>query len=228
MQILIVDDHAIIRNGLRALLSGDGNPELIEADNGRAAVAIAAERNPDVIIMDLMMPDLNGVDATRQICRHNPDAKVIVLSARTDGRTVRETLEAGASAFVAKESAYEELATAVRAVQNGEAFLSPRISGGLIDGLRRGTSGAPDGGSGSGAGAGSPYDAGERHSRLSAREREVLQLTAEGLSMKEVAGRLQVSVKTVETHRRQLMEKLHLYSIAELTKYAIREGLTTI
>ena len=216
MQILIADDHAIIRNGLRALLASDGNPELIEADNGRTAVALAAERRPDVIIMDLMMPDLNGIDAIRQIRRNDPGANIVALSARTDERTVRETLEAGASAFVAKESAYEELATAVKAVSEGKAFLSPRISGGLIDSLRRDAE--PAGGEAWGA----------RRARLSGREREVLQLTAEGLSMKEIAVRLQVSVKTVETHRRQLMEKLNIHSVAELTKHAIREGLTSI
>jgi len=216
VQILIADDHAIIRNGLRALLATDGAAEVIEADNGRSAVKLAAEHSPDVIIMDLMMPDLNGIDATRQIRRNAPDAKVVVLSAKTDERTVRESLEAGASAFVAKEAAYEELAAAVKAVNQGEAFLSPRISSDLIDGLRR---------SADGNFRESPID---RGSRLSSREREVLQLTAEGLSMKEVAARLQVSVKTVETHRRQLMEKLNVFSIAELTKYAIREGLTTV
>jgi DNA-binding NarL/FixJ family response regulator len=213
VQILIADDHAIIRNGLHALLAQEGTTDLIEADNGRTAVALAAERKPDMIIMDLMMPDLNGIDAIRQIRRHDPGAKVVVLSAKTDERTVRESLEAGASAFVAKESAYEELSAAVKAVQHGEGFLSPRISSELIDTLRR-TADSP-----------LPID---RGTRLSGREREVLQLTAEGLSMKEVAGRLQVSVKTVETHRRQLMEKLNVYSIAELTKYAIREGLTTV
>jgi DNA-binding NarL/FixJ family response regulator len=215
VQILIADDHAIIRNGLHALLASEGKPELIEADNGRTAVALAAEHKPDVIIMDLMMPDLNGIDAIRQIRRNDPEAKVVVLSAKTDERTVRESLEAGASAFVAKESAYEELAAAVKAVGNGEAFLSPRISGDLIDGLRRSADGGRE-------------TNGDRGARLSGREREVLQLTSEGLSMKEVAARLQVSVKTVETHRRQLMEKLNVYSIAELTKYAIREGLTTV
>jgi len=216
VQILIADDHAIIRNGLRALLASDGGAEVIEADNGRAAVALAAEHSPDVIIMDLMMPDLNGIDAIRQVRRQDPGAKVVVLSAKTDERTVRESLEAGASAFVAKESAYEELAAAVKAVSHGEAFLSPRISSDLIDGLRRSADGNIR------------EAALDRGARLSGREREVLQLTAEGLSMKEVAARLQVSVKTVETHRRQLMEKLNVYSIAELTKYAIREGLTTV
>jgi DNA-binding NarL/FixJ family response regulator len=216
VQILIVDDHAIIRNGLHALLATEGDRVLIEADNGRKAVALAAEHRPDVIIMDLMMPDLNGLDAIRQIRRNDPEAKVVVLSAKTDERTVRESLEAGASAFVAKESAYEELSAAVKAVGNGEAFLSPRISSDLIDGLRRSADGN------------FPQSQADRGSRLSGREREVLQLTAEGLSMKEVAVRLCVSVKTVETHRRQLMEKLNVYSIAELTKYAIREGLTTV
>jgi DNA-binding NarL/FixJ family response regulator len=219
VQILIADDHAIIRNGLHALLANDGNKELLEADNGRTAVALAAEHRPDVIIMDLMMPDLNGIDAIRQIRRRDPAAKVVVLSAKTDERTVRESLEAGASAFVAKESAYEELSAAVKAVSQGEAFLSPKISSDLIDGMRRSADGTFGGRDGMPA---------ERGARLSGREREVLQLTAEGLSMKEVAARLQVSVKTVETHRRQLMEKLNVYSIAELTKYAIREGLTTV
>jgi DNA-binding NarL/FixJ family response regulator len=218
MQILVVDDHAIIRGGLRALLASEKGTEVIEAENGRAAVALVAERNPDVIIMDLMMPDLNGIDATRQIRRDNPAARIVILSARTDARTVREALEAGASAFVAKESAYEELMTAVHAVSEGKAFLSPRIAGGLIETIRHNDD-VP--------GPAGP-DRGARRSRLSGREREVLQLTSEGLAIKEIAARLQVSVKTVETHRRQLMDKLDLFSVAELTKYAIREGLTTV
>jgi DNA-binding NarL/FixJ family response regulator len=162
--------------------------------------------------MDLTMPGLNGIEATRQILAQAPGAKVIALSAHGDHRMVAETLKAGAMGYTLKDSAYEELVLAIRTVRSGKLYLSPRLVGSVVDHYVR-------------------RDAGEDHgafAKLTPREREVLQLMAEGKSTKEVASGLGVSTKTVETHRRQIMDKLDMHSVAELTKYAIREGLTSL
>jgi DNA-binding NarL/FixJ family response regulator len=162
--------------------------------------------------MDLTMPGLNGIEATRQILAQVPGTKVIALSAHGDHRMVAETLKAGAMGYTLKDSAYEELVLAIRTVRSGKLYLSPRLVGSVVDHYVR-------------------RDAGEDHgafAKLTPREREVLQLMAEGKSTKEVASGLGVSTKTVETHRRQIMDKLDMHSVAELTKYAIREGLTSL
>ena len=210
--MLIVDDHQLLRQGVRSLLAANGYTDVAEAADGRAAVKLAAEFRPDVVLMDLTMPHLNGADATRQLLAAAPGAKVIAVSARTDSVIIREALRAGASAFVPKVAAFEELVVALRAVERGESYLSPTVTGDLVEHYIRD------------AGAGPERDAGRP---LTDREREVLQLVAEGLAMKQIAAELGVSVKTIETHRRQIMDKLDLYSVAELTKYAIRHGLTT-
>jgi DNA-binding NarL/FixJ family response regulator len=213
IRVLLADDHRLLREGLRAMIQSQPDMQLVgEAEEGRKAVQMAEEVAPDVVVMDISMPGLNGIDATRQIRHHNPAVKVVALSAHSDHRMTSGMLTAGASGYLLKHMAFEELAAAIRAVANNEVYLSPQIAGGLVDQLASG--GGSLGGNGS--------------RPLSPREREVLQLMAEGKATKEVAAVLHVSVKTVETHRRQMMEKLKLYSVAELTKYAVREGLTTI
>jgi len=213
MRIMLADDHRMFRQGLRTLLESRQDMEVVgEASDGREAVEMAGQCNPDVIIMDVSMPGLNGVEATRKIMLDRPGTKVIGLSMHTDRRYTSELLKAGAAGYLPKDGAFDELEQAVRAVSAGEVYLSPRIAAGLVDDYVR-----------------QPKDAtASVFERLTAREREVLQLMAEGQATKEIAATLHVSVKTVETHRRQIMEKLNIYSVAELTKYAIREGLTSI
>jgi two-component system, NarL family, response regulator NreC len=213
-RILIADDHRIVREGLRSLLEDQTGITVVgEAEDGRKAVELASRLRPDIVIMDLTMPGLNGIEATRQITASHSDMKVIALSIHTDRRFVRQMFEAGASGYVLKEGAFEELARAIRAVASGQAFVSPGITEILIEDCVRLKSSKS-------ASAGTPA--------LSSREREVLQLLAEGKSTKEIATVLRVATKTVETHRRQVMLKLQLNSVAELTKYAIREGLTSL
>lgn len=211
--VLLVDDHQILRQGLKALLNDQPDFRVTEADNGRAAVGKAAELSPDVVVMDMAMPGLNGIDATRQINDLNPQIKVIALSAHTDKRMITEALRAGACGYVPKDAAFEELSNAIRQVLAGKVYISPKIAVAVREAL---TESAANG------------DLSHVRGRLTAREREVLQLLAEGKSTKEVAAVLHVGVKTVETHRRQMMEKLQMYSLAELTKYAIREGITSV
>ena len=211
--VLIVDDHRILRQGLKSLLQKE--PDLsvtAEADDGREALEILASKPIDLVIMDVAMPGLNGIEATRKLLSISPQTKVIGLSMHTDRRFVAEMLKAGAVGFVSKDSAFEELVQAIRTVQGGKVYLSPPAAGVVVDEyLRRSAPAEPS-----------------AFSSLTAREREVLQLMSEGRNTKQIAMDLRVSIKTVETHRRQIMEKLGLYSVAELTKYAIREGLTTL
>ena len=213
IKILIADDHQIVRQGLRLLIEEEPGMEVVgEAENGRDAVQLAQEKRPHVVIMDISMPDLNGMEATRQMLAALPEVRVIALSMHSDRHFVRGMLEAGASAFLLKDCAFEELDDAIRAVTVNKTYLSPGITGVVIDGYL----------------GLHPSDEFPASSLLTAREREVLQLLAEGCSTKEIASRLCVSIKTVETHRRRIMEKLRIYSVAELTKYAIREGLTSL
>jgi DNA-binding NarL/FixJ family response regulator len=213
-RILIADDHRIVREGLRALLGDQAAITVVgEAEDGRKAVELAARLRPDIVIMDITMPGLNGIEATRQIVAANPGTRVIALSIHSDRRFVQQMFEAGATGYLLKEGAFEELTRAIHTVAEGRAFVSPGIAGILIDDLVRHM-----------AGRGSPTGA----PALSGREKEVLQLLAEGKSTKEIALILRVGAKTVETHRRQIMLKLQLDSVAELTKYAIREGLTPL
>jgi len=208
--ILIADDHRLLREGLRALLERDGFRVIGEADNGRSAVRLAKQLQPDIVITDIAMPDLNGVEATRQICVEAPRSKVLALSMHTESRFVLGILEAGASGYLLKDAAFEELTLAIKAVLKGQVYLSPAISGVVLSqSLAR-------------------FNPNARSDRvqLSKREQEVLQLIAEGQSTKKIAATLHVSVKTVETHRKQIMDKLDIHSVAELTKYAVREGVT--
>jgi DNA-binding NarL/FixJ family response regulator len=214
IRVLIADDHKIMLAGLRSLLEKQPDFDVVaEAENGRKAVQVAQEKKPDVVVMDVSMPDLNGIEATKQIIESLPETNVIALSMHSDKRFVMGMLRAGASGYLLKDCASQELATAIRQVAGGKKYLSPEITGVVIDDFLLGAQ---------------IEEAATATSLLSPREREVLQLIAEGWSTKQIASHLYVSIKTIETHRRQLMKKLNLHNIADLTKYAIREGLTSI
>jgi two-component system response regulator NreC len=213
IKILLADDHKIVRDGLRTLIEKENGMEVVaEAEDGRSAVKQAKKLLPDIVIMDITMPDLNGIDATRAILEETQRVKVIALSMHSDRRFVSGMLEAGASAYLLKDSAFEELATAIRAVVANQIYLSPKIADIVV---RRFVSKS----------ASTERSA---FTELTKREREVLQLLAEGVSTKKIAGRLNLSVKTVETHRANIMDKLDIHTISELVKYAIREGLTSL
>jgi len=208
VKVILVDDHEILRTGLRALLQRERDLVVVgEASDGRKAVEMVRTLSPDVVVMDLTMPHMNGIDATRQALAAAPNVKVVGLSASGDDRAVVEMLRAGAMGHVSKTAAADELIIAIRTVLQGSFYFSSEIVARI----------ATD----RGGQAHSAFDT------LSPREREVLQLIAEGKATKEVAAMLHVSIKTAETHRRNLMDKLHVDSVAELTKYAIREGLTS-
>jgi two-component system response regulator NreC len=214
VRVLIADDHKIMLAGLRSLLEKQTDIEVVgEAENGRKAVQMAQEKKPDVVVMDVSMPDLNGIEATKQIIESLPETRVIALSMHSDKRFVMGMLRAGASGYLLKDCASQELANAIVQVARGKKYLSPEITGVVINDFLLG---------------GSSEEVAIAASQLSPREREVLQLIAEGWSTKQIASHLYVSIKTIETHRRQIMKKLDLHSIADLTKYAIREGLTSI
>ena len=211
IRVLLADDHRIVREGLRALVSTLPGVEVIgESGEGHATLALALEHTPDVIVMDIGMPKLNGVEATRQILGHRPRIKIIGLSMHADARFIAEMLKAGASGYLLKDSAFEELAGAIRAVMAGQIYLSPGIAGVVV----RDYLGHPA----------NPRS--QLPPELSHREREVLQLVAEGCSTKIIAAQLAISSKTADTHRQNIMKKLGLRSVAELTKYAVRAGLT--
>ncbi|MDY6917006.1 MAG: response regulator transcription factor [Chloroflexota bacterium] len=213
IRVVLADDHRIMRQGLSSLLEKEQDIEVVaEADNGRQAVELARTQRPDVIVMDLSMPDLNGVEATRQIVGDDLAVKVLALSMHSDRRFVAGVLGAGASGYLLKDCALDELIRAIRVVMAGQVYLSSGIAGTMVEGyVRRGVD-----------------DDSPLFNSLSAREREVLQLISEGKTTKETASALGVSVKTVETHRQQVMNKLNIHSVAELTKYAVREGLTSL
>jgi len=213
IKIIVADDHRITREGLLNMLKNQPDMEVIaEAENGRKAVQLTMELLPDVVIMDVTMPSLNGIDATRMITADSNDTRVIALSMHSDKQFVKGMIQAGASGYLLKDCAFEELIYAIRSVSKGHTYLSPDIAGIVVEDYLDKLS----------------FEAPIASAMLSTREREVLQLVAEGKKSKAIADHLNLSVKTVETHRRQLMEKLKIYSIAELTKYAIREGLTSL
>jgi DNA-binding NarL/FixJ family response regulator len=211
-RILLADDHAIIREGLRALIEKQLGYEVVgEADNGKTAIHLAEELQPDLLIMDVNMPGTNGIEAAREILKHTPGVKIITLSMHADRRYVMEMLGMGASAYVLKESAFREVEQAIRAALSNHRYVSPGIGADVIAECLERLSATPS-------------VSGE----LTAKEREVLQLIAEGKINKEIADYLDVSVKTIDNHRQRIMAKLNLHTVADLTKYAIREGLTSL
>jgi two-component system, NarL family, response regulator NreC len=221
MRVLLADDHDLVREGLRSLLEREGMQVVGEAASGLEALSLFQEKRPDVLIMDISMPDLNGIDATRQLLATASTAKIIGLSMNRDRRHVLSMLAAGASGYLLKTSASDELVRAIREVAAGRKYVSPAITSVVLDCVFEGPS------NGTQAATASPLSSGGGRS-LTAREREVLQLVAEGHSSKLISAKLNVAVATIETHRRQIMDKLQIRSVAELTKYAIREGLTSL
>lgn len=210
LRVLLVDDHQLVREGLRRILEATSDIQVVgEAEDGRAALAAVAEHRPDVVVMDVGMHGLNGIEATQRLRQAHPSVKVVALSAHADKRYVRNMVRAGAAAYVLKESASDDLLRAVRAAAHGEHYLSPRVTGAVLESWTTPAT-----------------EASSVHELLGAREREVLRLLAEGRTSKEIGRTLELSIKTVETHRRNINHKLGLHSVAELTKYAVREGLT--
>ena len=213
MNILLVDDHQMMRDGLRAVLERESDLHVTgEAADGRTALELCTTLHPDVVVMDIGMPGLNGIEATRQVTAHHPRTRVVALSMNADRRYVHAMFEAGAWAYLVKSSASEELIRAIRAVAHDEKYVSPTVASAVLDTFVVGPRATHR----------------DPRSDLSPREREVLQLLAEGLTSKEIAGKLDLAVSTIETHRKQIMAKLELRSVAELTKFAIRSGLTTL
>jgi two-component system response regulator NreC len=213
IRIVVADDHKIMREGLKALIDKQPDMEVVaEAQDGLTATKLARKLLPHVIIMDIGMPEMNGIDATREIMAENKDVKIIALSMHSDRRFVLEMLKAGASGYLLKDSAFEELVSAVHTVMTGQSYLSPRITDIVVKEYLHNL----------------PRNESTVFTILTQREREVLQHLAEGKSTKQIASTLNLSVKTVETHRQQIMDKLQIRSVAELTKYAIREGITSL
>lgn len=210
IKIILADDHTILRHGLSKSLERQDDMEVVgQAKDGRSTVEMVGQLQPDVVVMDISMPDLNGVEATRRITKEYPKVKVIALSMYSSDKYIREMFKAGASGYLLKDCPFEELVEAVRTVSKGKTFVSPSIGDVVIKDF-----------------AGKPGEENSAFSVLSQREREVLQLLAEGKTTKQIGRSLHISPKTVEGHRLRIMEKLNIDNIAMLTKYAIQEGLT--
>lgn len=206
IRVLLADDHSLVRQGFRRIL--DGQPDILvvgEAANGRLAVEMVGQLHPDVLVIDVSMPELNGIEAARQVARQHPRTRVVALSMQKSGVYVREMLKAGARGYLLKECTEHDLVSAIREVSLGKAWLSPDVSGAVLEDYRKHVS--------------DPIDL------LSAREREVLQQIAEGKTNKDIAAHFNLSVYTVEAHRGRIMEKLNLHSGTELVRFAIRHGL---
>lgn len=206
LSILLADDHAVVRNGFRHILTAEWDMEVVgEAANGREAVDMAEQLKPDVVVMDVTMPELNGIEASRRISKTCPRTRILALSMHKDAVYVREILRAGAHGYLLKDSSQNDFLSAVRAVAVGKGWLSPEVSDAVLEDYRKHVT--------------NPIDL------LSSREREVLQLIAESKTNKEIANALHLSVYTVEAHRSRIMEKLNLHSIGELVRFAMRNGL---
>lgn len=206
IRILLADDHAVVRQGFKMILGAQSDMEIVgEAANGREAVERAEELRPDIVVMDVAMPELNGIEATRRLAGSVPHTRVVALSMHKDSVYVREILRAGARGYLLKDSPAGDLVSAVRAVASGQSYLSPAVSNAVLDDYRKHVT--------------NPIDL------LTSREREVLQMLAEGKTNKEIAGVLNLSVYTVDAHRGRIMEKLNLHSINELVRFAVRNGL---
>jgi len=212
-RILLADDHEVFREGLRSMIEKHGDLEVVgDAETGRVAVRMATQLKPDIIIMDIAMPDLNGIEATSQIRATIPETRVIALSMHSDKRFVTGMLRAGAVGYLLKASAFDEVIQATRTVMNNKHYVSGDIADTVVsDYVRQLTEAAP-----------------EQHAALSPREREVLQLLAEGHSTRKIAEALHISANTIETHRAHIMAKLGIKTIADLVKFAIREGITSL
>lgn len=210
--LMLVDDHEIVRKGLREILSSESQCEIIgECADGRAAVAMAEALQPDVVVLDIAMPSLNGLETARRILKTRPATKILILTMHDSDSLLREAVEAGAHGLVLKSDAARDLITAVDAVRQDRTYFTPRVSQMIVAGFLAGHS--------------TPASQVGRSDRLTAREREIVQLVAEGKSSKEVASVLAISTKTVETHRANLMRKLACHSVSELVHYAIRNKL---
>jgi two-component system, NarL family, response regulator NreC len=206
IRVLLADDHAVVRQGFRLILAGQPDMEIVgEAGNGREAVELAERLHPDIVVMDVAMPELNGIEATRRLARLAPRARVLALSMHKDSVYVREILRAGAHGYLLKDAIDRDLLAAVRAVAGGDGYLSPAVSDAVLTDYRRHVT--------------DPLDL------LSSREREVLQMIAEGKTNKDIANVLNLSVYTVDAHRGRIMEKLNLHSVNELVRFAVRNGL---
>lgn len=214
IKVLLAEDHTIVRKGIRSLLADDPKIEVVgEAEDGREAVEKVVSLSPDIVLMDITMPNLNGLEATRQIKKQFPEVKVLMLTMYTNEAYIFQVLQAGASGYLVKQSAPAELLSAIAAVHRGDTFLSPSISKKIVDGyLQKGMETAVT----------------TRYEKLTSREREILQLITEGCSNKEIAEKLTISVKTVGVHRNNLMEKLDIHNTTELVKYALRKGIITL
>ena len=214
MRILLADDHKVLRSGLRRILEEQPDLEVVgEAGDGREAVDLASSLQPDIVVMDIAMPQMNGMEATRQIVIRNPRINVLILSMYSDENYIVQVLRAGARGYLLKDSAEDDLINAVRSVADGQPFFSPRIAKLLVgDSMQRLRDEA----------------ASDTYELLTPREREVLQLIAEGKSNKEVAAALFVSPTTIETHRARIMDKLDLHSTAEIVLYAVRKGIVQL
>lgn len=213
MKILLVDDHGIVRQGLQAMLEKHNDIEVVgQAEDGQKALSLVQKLKPDIVIMDVTMPVLNGSEATRQIVERFPDVKVIALSIHSEQRFVANMLKAGASGYIVKECLFDEFIQAVRTVDEGSIYLSPDVEEVVVDDYVKRVVKGPEG----------------RSLPLKSREKKVLKLLAEGRTTKQIASEMHVSPKTIESDRRQIMEKLDIHSIAELTKFALREGLTSV
>jgi DNA-binding NarL/FixJ family response regulator len=211
-KILLADDHAIVRHGLSQSIQKEKDMQVIgQAEDGISTVEMVRELLPDVVIMDISMPDLNGIEATRQIVRDFSGVKVIALSMHSAKKFITEMFKAGASAYLLKDCKFEELAEAIRTVMSGKSYISPEISTGVIENYIKTAD----------------QKQSSVYSTLSKREREVLQLLAEGQTTKQIGLKLHISPKTVEAHRLRIMDKLDIDNVAQLTKYAIQEGLTS-
>ena len=213
-RVLLAEDHTIVRKGLCALLDAEPGIEVIgEAQDGREALLKAEQLHPDIVLMDITMPVLNGLEATRQIKKRFPEVKVLILTVHSDEEYIRQILRAGASGYLVKQAAPHELISAIEAIQRGESYLSPSVSKKVVQEYVQHATGSAEQ---------------DTHERLTDREREVLQLIAEGNSTRDIAELLHMSVKTAETHRARLMGKLDIHSTAELTQYAIRKGVISL
>jgi DNA-binding NarL/FixJ family response regulator len=213
ISVILADDHTVVREGLRALLVADGDIEIVgEAENGRQAVQLVKKHLPDVVVMDIAMPVLNGLEATRQIVRTVPSTKVLVLSSYSDDEYVQQLTEAGAAGYLIKQTAANDLLKAIREAHKGNAYFSPSIAKRLRDQCRQ-------------AFASGGHPVRKRTDYLTTREAEVLQLIAEGRANKQIAAELCISIKTVEKHRQQVMNKLGIHDVAGLTRHAISKGI---